>query len=345
MTWQIDRPNISAERRAFIVGATAAAAGLAFAPAFALAARRRSTADYFGWTELRGGVFATTTFETGGNCLVAAGNEGALLVDTKFPAFVRQLARDAEELTGHPLAHVVNTHHHADHTGGNLEFAGRLPVLAHENAVDRVKGQYERHRQGVMGGRRQVSSLPEPDREAALADLSHFLGGMDGYDADSWAPSRPLPTGTTGLDLGGRWVEMIHQGRAAHTDNDLVVRLPESNILHTGDLVFNGLFPFFDPDGGANARGWIETLEALAERCDADTIVVPGHGPVGDVETIHAQRRYIENLWEAVEREIDAGHPLDEVRTRVWPFMEGLGYEAIRERGVVFVYNEIMASR
>lgn len=345
MTSPTDRLNVSFERRAFIVGATAAAAGLALAPAFALAAGRRSAAAYFGWTELRDGVFATTTFETGGNCLVAAGDEGALLVDTKFPAFVRQLARDAEELTGRPLAQVVNTHHHADHTGGNLEFTGRLPVLAHENAVERVKGQHDRHRQGVLGGRRQIASLPEDDREAALADLSHFLGGIEGYDADSWAPSRPLPTGTTGLDVGGRWVELIHQGRPAHTDNDLVVWLPESNILHTGDLVFNGLFPFFDPDGGANARGWIETLRLLAERCDEDTIVVPGHGPLGGVEIIHAQMRYIEDLWEAVEKEIDAGHPLDEVRTRVWPFMDGLGYEAIRERGVVFVYNEIVSSR
>lgn len=346
------------DRRAFLAaaGLAAGAAALGLALPSALARGLQPAIDGagavpplpaspFAWAEIREGIFASTNIATGGNCLAAAGggagNDGALLVDTKFPAFAAQIARDVEALTGGPVARVVNTHHHGDHTGGNLGFTGSATVIAHANAAPRVRAQLDRFMQGLTGGQRMAGRLEERFRAAVLADIEASLEIADGFDADSWAPTETVTASRTGIDLGGSWVELRHFLRPSHTDNDLIVHLTDHNVVHTGDVVFNGVHPFFDANGGTDSAGWIDTLADIAALCDADTAVVPGHGPVGDVETVRTQGRYIEQLRESVKKAIDTGTPLDELRTQTFPFMEGMGFEGLRENAIVFVYNEL----
>lgn len=331
-------------RRDLLARVASVAAGVAFAPALALAARRAHE-SFHEWAEVRPGVFATTDATTGGNCLAVAGALGSILVDTKYPVFARQLRRDAEALTGAPLRRIINTHHHQDHTGGNLEFVRTLPVIAHDRVPDRVRRQFDRHREGITRAARQGARVPEAFREQIADDLRRYTEKIDDYNENSWAPNTTVSAGRTGLDLGGRWIELIHFDRPAHTDNDLVVRLPAENVVHTGDLVFNGLHPFFDRDGGGASRGWIETLHAVLSLCDDQTIVVPGHGPVTDAQGVRAALAYIENLRNAVNAEIEAGTPTDELKAKTWPFMEGLGFETVRERAILFVHDELLAER
>lgn len=337
-------PPRTLHRRELLARAGLAAAALTLAPPLALAARRGHD-SFLDWVEIRPGVFATTDATTGGNCLAAAGDDGATLIDTKYTAFAARLRRDAEALTGAPLRRVINTHHHLDHTSGNIEFVGSIPVIAHRNAAPRVREQLDRHRQSLANAPRQGARVPERFREQVQQDLARFTDRLDDLDAEAWAPDTLVASGRTGLDLGARWLEMIQFARPAHTDNDLVIRLPKENVVHTGDLVFNGLHPFFDPEGGGSARGWIDTLREILTLCNEQTVIVPGHGPIAGPDAVRAQLRYIESLWEAVEREIDADAPLDEIRNRTWPFMEGLGFEAVRERAILFVYAEILAGR
>jgi cyclase len=335
-------------RRRFLAAAGGAAALLA-TPAWAQRRAAASPAGFLGWTEVRGGVHATTHFASGGNVLAVAGRDGTLLVDTKYPVFARQLVRDAQTLTQSSVSWVVNTHHHGDHVAGNLAFhspSGRgLPVMAHRNAVPRVRAQVERLRAGVTGGARQLASVPEEYRADMQADLDHYLADDARTADDAWTPGTALADGTTGLDLGGRWVEFHAMGLEAHTDNDVLVVLPNENVVHTGDLVFHRLFPFMDPDGGGTATGWMDALRGIIDRCDADTVVVPGHGEITDVRGVRAQLAHFENLFEAIGAEIDKGTPLEDVRPMTWPFMDGLGFERIRERGNEFIYNEIMSGR
>lgn len=336
------------DRRTFLASAGSFAAGMMLAPTLAGAARsagrRGSAGSFLNWRAVRDGVFAADLESTGGNCMVIAGRDGALLVDTKFPVFAGQLERDAESLTGKPLTRVVNTHHHGDHTGGNLVFVGRMPVIAHEAAVPRVLGQFDRMRSAVLRAPQNVKRIPEPDRDAVAGDVETLTADLDALTPRSFAPDTAVPTGRSGIDLGGRWIEMVHFDLSAHTDNDLVIHLPDDNVVHTGDLVFNGLFPFFDPSC-ADARGWIESLRLVLDLCDDETVVVPGHGSITDIEGVRKQLRYLEQLWEAVEKAYDAGEPVEEVKKKVWPFMEGLGFESIRERGTEFVYGQVAASK
>jgi cyclase len=298
-------------------------------------------ASPFEWVAIRPGVYASSNLETGGNCLVVRGGDRCLLVDTKFPAFAPRIKRDAEALTGLAPTHVVNTHHHGDHSGGNQAFTGSTVVIAHENGVPRVRAQFERNMSGVTGGGRTVDRAPEQFRASLMKDVESLLAKADGFGAGDWVANTPVATSTTGLDLDGEWIAIRHFGRPSHTDNDLVIHLTSSNVIHTGDVVFSGLHPYFDANGGASSADWIETLSEIHDLCDADTAVVPGHGPVGTREIVRNQQRYIEQLRESVQRGIDDGTPLDELRATTFPFMEGMGFDRLRENAIVFVYNEL----
>lgn len=335
--------TLNSTRRDFLTNAGSVAAALAFAVPRAHARSGRAV-SFFDWREVRPGVFATDLDSTGGNCMIVRGEDGSLLVDTKFPLFAGQLARDAADLTGRPLSRVVNTHHHGDHTGGNVLFAGEVPMIAHDSAAPRVEQQFQQSIAGVTRAAQGLTQIPEPNRDAVAADVQQLTDRLGSFTPDSWKPDTTVVAGRTGIDLGGLWLELIHFGQPAHTDNDLVVHLPERNVVHTGDLVFNGLHPFFDPSC-ADARGWIDTLGGILDLCDDETIVVPGHGPITDADGVRVQLRYIERLWDAVEAEIDAGKTVEQVQQMSWPFMDGLGFERIRPRSIAFVYAEIEASK
>lgn len=338
-----DPSRLPMARRRFLRSAAATAGLAALAPA--AWARRSGPADFLAWTETRGGVFATTNPSTGGNSLTLAARGGALLVDTKYPVYARLLARDVEAITGRPISRVVNTHHHADHVGGNLEFARTTPVVAHESGIARARNSFDRNRLGITRGSRQVARADERIQPDLAADLRRYADKIDDYGVESWKPNTSITDGVTGFDQGGVWVELHALGHRAHTDNDVVVAVPRENVLHAGDLVFNGLFPFFDPAGGGSSRGWTDALRDVEAMCDDETIVVPGHGPIADVSAVRAQIGFIESLREKVAEQLDKGTPLEEVKQMRWPFMDGLGFESIRPRGIEFVYNELKDAR
>jgi len=112
-------------------------------------------------------------------------------------------------------------------------------------------------------------------------------------------------------------------------------------VIHTGDLVFNGLHPFFDPTAGVTARGWITSLQEILKLCTPDTVVVPGHGPVSNVKAVKDQLAYLEGLIEAVAAAQKAGESKEETTAQTFDFMEGLGFEGIRSRAIAAVWDEL----
>ncbi|MEQ8850428.1 MAG: MBL fold metallo-hydrolase [Phycisphaerales bacterium] len=327
-------------RRAFLAF-TALAAGAATLPAWARAARQPAEM-ILEWEEFAPGVFAQVNTNTGGNVLVAAGRGRTLVIDSKYPYIAEAIRRDALGM-GEPDADVmlVNTHHHGDHTGGNPAFVGRAETMAHENALPRIEAQYETYMTWVPTAVRQArQSVPGNDKVRELAE--EFLQTADGLTAKSWLPERGVGREDR-LNLGGMAAELRHFG-AGHTDNDLVVRIPELNVVHTGDLVFNSFVPFFDADAGVTAFGWIASLREIEKLCDDETIVVPGHGRVGDKQVVVSQIAFLEKLVEAVQAEIDAGVPKDQARIKQFEFMNGLGFKNLGARAIDAVYDELVNS-
>jgi len=325
-------------RRTFL-GAFGGAAALAALPSRALAGSfdARPTDTLLDWDDAGEGAWVLADLSTGGNTLVLADRGEALLVDTKFPYYAAALLRDARTLAGAGAVTMINTHHHADHTAGNPLVVPHARSYAHANAIGRIKDQIGRIRQAATGGPAQLSRTGAP-RE--LVDLAIDAAQR----AESWGEDDAAPRNAVGergeTVVGSLRVEMHHFG-AGHTDNDLVVRVAGRNIVHTGDLVFHTVHPFYDASAGVDAFGWIESLEKTLALCDADTLVVPGHGPVGDRSIIEGMRTYHARLIEEVKKGIDAGATRDELAERSWDFMDGLGFESIRTRAIGAVYDQL----
>ena len=335
--------NPSVSRRTFLAAAAGVTASAAFsAPAFAQPRRGRN--PVLPWDEIAPGVVAFVVGPTGGNVIAAKGPGATLVVDTKFAYVANAIRDDASIYGGGAPIRVVNTHHHADHTGGNLAFVGRDEVHAHRNAVERVRGQIERYQQGARAAMRQAVDLRESGELDAdiTASAEAAAERAEVLRADDYVPTQSLPDGLTSVeDIAA---DLHHFGHG-HTDNDIVVHLSEVNVVHTGDLVFDGLHPFFDVNAGANVFGWIASLWRIYNLCDAKTVVVPGHGPVGSRATVRRMIRYHEQLIESVGDDLDRGVPKADAQAKTYPWMEGLEFDRLRPIAIGAVYDDLAARR
>lgn len=293
----------------------------------------------------KGGVHVMADQSTGGNSLVMTSGKQTLLIDTKFAHLGGALYEDAKTFAG-TQDHdqdafdltLINTHHHGDHTGGNGMIVPRSSSYAHKKAVKRIKEQLETYKQSALSGPSQVKRSKGSDVLLKLA--MQAAEESKGWTRMDVAPKNRVPDEGVTITVGDTTVSMTHIGRG-HTDNDLIVRLEELNVVHTGDLVFAGLHPFFDPSARTSAIGWTRSLKAILEMCDQDTVVVPGHGMVGKKQIVQDQLDYMDALIEHVQADIDAGVPKEEMVTKSWDFMKGLGFESIRERAIGAVYDEL----
>lgn len=294
---------------------------------------------FFTWEQLRDSVWAA--MGDGGNALVVRAGAAALLVDTKYPGIARALRREAEA-HGAPVTMVINTHHHADHTGGNVAFTGDVPVLAHDAAGERVAAQIDRLRQMAQSGPAQLGRN-RGDHERVAREAAELAERADSLGTETFVPTRPITRFPHEVRIGDITLELHHFG-PGHTDNDVVVRVSSLGVLHAGDLLFNNLHPFFDSTGGVTCRGWIECVRRTISLCDERTMVVPGHGALTDVEGLRRQARYLERLWEEVSKAVREGRERAEVEAMRWDFMEGYGYEQVRARAIGAVYEEVRAA-
>ncbi|WP_326553041.1 MBL fold metallo-hydrolase [Micromonospora sp. NBC_01813] len=204
------------------------------------------------------------------NSTLIVGADRAVVVDTgSTPAEATALVEAARRITGLPWS-VVNTHHHFDHCFGNRIVAGDPPadVWAHPEAARLLHRPVEVIRDEAY--REMVDH--DPQLAARLRD------------AQIHPPDRTVAR-TAPLDLGGRIVQVWHPGRG-HTAGDLVVHVPDADVLVAGDLVEEGAPPSFDD---AYPLEWPDTLAALLRRLGPSSVVVPGHGACVGVDFVRAQ--------------------------------------------------------
>ncbi|WP_431727454.1 MBL fold metallo-hydrolase [Verrucosispora sp. TAA-831] len=213
------------------------------------------------------------------NVTLVCGDGEALLVDTLSSARqATELAAAVRAVTGAPLT-IVNTHHHYDHWFGNATFAAAppRPVWAHHLAAEAMRGDPD-------GLRRQAYAELRDEHPELAAEVA---------DTPLSAPTDTVRTEAV-VDVGGRRVVLRHPGRG-HTDADLVVQVPEADVLVVGDLVeqsgppaFEDSFPLQWPDAVAELLRWTSPA----------TVVVPGHGDPVDPEFVRAQHaRLAELAW------------------------------------------------
>ncbi|GAA1389548.1 MBL fold metallo-hydrolase [Luteococcus peritonei] len=237
------------------------------------------------WQQVRDGIWMVQLQPAAVNAGLVVGETGVLLVDTgSSPAQGRELAASAEALVGRPVTHVAITHAHFDHFFGLAGIEG-VTSIGHENLANHLG-----------------TDDPDVDPEVIRSDL--------GFDpSELVAPSQPISLIAT-VDLGGRQVDLLHLG-TGHSDSDLFVLVPDAHVVFVGDMLESAGDPMAGPD--STVEGWPKSLDGVIGDVPEDTLYVPGHGPVMDLDQAANQRAALSMLWATAEEQVKAGRSMDEV--------------------------------
>ena len=218
---------------------------------------------------------------SGGNIGVSAGHDGILIIDDQYAPLAPKIQAALGELSSTqntdeivPVKYVINTHFHGDHVGGNAHF--------HDNNGATIFAHHNV----------RVRLLDN----AALSQSS-----------------LPVVTYDNGISIHMNEDKLNVMHFAGHTDGDSVVLFEEANVLHTGDLFFNGLFPYVDLDNGGNVQAYIDSVNALITQIDEQTKIIPGHGPLATKADYQAFVSMMEATYNAVKSQKAQGMTLAEV--------------------------------
>lgn len=220
----------------------------------------------------------------GGNIAVSSGEDGVFIIDDQLKPLTEQLLLAIAEVSDRPIRFVINTHYHGDHVGGNeaLGKAGSV-IIAHDNIRERMTSD----------------------------QFNHFWNET----TPAW-PDDSLPVVTFNdqvtLHMNGEPVTVHHVPRG-HTDGDSIVHFPVSNVIHMGDIFFNGLYPYIDLDGGGSSQGMISAVELGLSLADEESQIIAGHGPLSNKAGLQAYRDFLVQAQGNVQALVDQGMSLQQV--------------------------------
>ena len=213
----------------------------------------------------------------GGNIGVSSGPDGILLIDSQFAQLHDKIKSALAAIAPGPVRFLLNTNWHYDHVSGNEPFANEgAVIIAHEN------------------------SRPRMITEQTHADLGITIPPY---------PAAALPQVTCSdsvtIHFNGDEIRVIHIP-AAHSDADLLFHFQKANVIHTGDLVFSGFYPYIDVAHGGSINGMIQAAERILGMSDVHTLLIPGHGPMlkrSDLERFHGMLLQVRDRVAALLKE------------------------------------------
>lgn len=251
----------------------------------------------------------------GGNIGVSVGEDGVLMVDNQFAEATPQIVNYVAGLSSKPIKFLVNTHHHGDHTGGNKNMNDLgTTIVAHDNVRNRLRAQVmkeasEKQEKAFEEIRKKYaadgSEKADTRAKEAIQDPEQFIN-----------PDNIYPTITFSKNLAfyynGEKVSVLHLSKG-HTDGDAVVYFTQSNVLHTGDLFFNGKYPYIDLESGGTIDGYIKAQEKMMMLVDDETRIIPGHGPIGTKASLKENHDMLVFLRDRILVNYGMGKTLEEI--------------------------------
>jgi cyclase len=253
------------------------------------------------------GVFS----EKGGTIGFYLSKKGIVVVDAQFPEQSQHLIDELKNKSEKPFKLLINTHHHGDHTAGNISFKGLVPhVLAHANSLINQKNTAQKNNN---------------DDKQLYPDQTY---------TDTWCQAI------------GKEKVCLHYFGAGHTNGDSLVHFQHADIVHMGDLVFNRRHPYVDKSAGADMANWIKILDKAVTTFGSKTKYICGHAGEGydiiaTTDDLKKFGDYLGNVLKFVEREIKAGKTKEEIlKTTLIPGTEEWKGDGI-ERPLTAAYIEL----
>jgi cyclase len=248
--------------------------------------------------------------EKGGTIGYYISKKNIAVIDAEFPEQSKHLIDALQKDPGKPFEILINTHHHQDHTAGNISFKGIVPhVAAHTNS---------------FLNQQRVAKEKNIEDQQLYPDITY---------GDTWEYKKMKEN-----------IKTFYWG-PAHTNGDSVIFFPHANIAHVGDLVFNRRWAFIDRSAGASIKNWIVVLDKIQGEFDNDTLFIFGHAydpekVTGDKTDIKAMQDYLKNLLAYVTSQIKAGKTKEEIlKATTIPGVTEWQGDGI-ERGLQAAYEE-----
>ena len=263
--------------------------------------------------KLAEGVYMLSGY--GGNIGVSAGPDGVFLIDDQYAPLTPKIKAAVAAISPQPVRFVLNTHWHFDHTGGNENLGGSgALIVAHDNVRKRMS-------------------------------VDQFIEAFGMKVPASPAVALPVVTfsETVTFHLNRDEIHAYHVP-PAHTDGDSIVVFRKADVVHMGDLFFNGLYPFIDVSSGGSLEGMIAAADAALGKIGESTRIIPGHGPAARRADLVAYRDLLVAVRDKVKPLVAAGKTLAEVQaarpTAQWDEKWGQGFLK-PEQFVAIVYASL----
>lgn len=216
---------------------------------------------------------------TGGNLGLLIGDDGVVLIDDGIEPLANKMLAAVNKIADEPVDFVINTHVHGDHTGGNkaLHAAGAT-IIGHDNVWQRLMASSAAD---AVGDGASQNALPQ------ITFSKSMTFHLNGHDA------------------------FVFHVAHAHTDGDAVIFFRDIDVIHSGDILFNGLFPFIDLSTGGSVAGYIEAQKDILSLAGPTTRIIPGHGPLASKADLQAAHDMLVDARDRVMALIDAGKSED----------------------------------
>lgn len=232
--------------------------------------------------QVRDGIYMLTG--QGGNIGVFAGEDGVFMIDDQFAPLTDKIKKAIANISTKPIRFLINTHWHFDHTGGNENLGKEdVVIVAHNNVRQRMsKDNF------IKAFNKMVPAAPE----VALPVITF--------------------NDTVSFHLNKQEIEVVHQANA-HTDGDSVVYFKSANVIHAGDVFFNGLYPFIDSQANGSVNGVIRAVDKILAAADDKTQIIPGHGPLGDKKSLKQYRHMLVTARDRLQKHMEKGKNLEQI--------------------------------
>lgn len=215
---------------------------------------------------------------TGSNVAISTGADGTLVIDSQFSRNAAGLLGAIQAVSDGKITYLVNTHFHGDHSGGNDRFRDKgVMIIAHDNARQRMEDASLKRKR-----------FPVTEKGLPILTFSDELS----------------------FHRNGHNIRAIYL-KPGHTDGDIAIHIKSQNVIHTGDAFFSKRYPYIDIASGGSFAGYFDNLKTMHDLCDADTKIIPGHGPLMSCDSLLEVRETLQGAHSRIVEKLKTSESLD----------------------------------